>query len=447
MLTREDDGEVALWIVASPRMSSLAPVLAALGSAGGARELGRVADLASANARGATVIVDADALHADDWLDLRRFLESSEAARIVLLGDDASRREVRALLRREHARWMSWPPDLEDLRALVASAAGAGAPLARSAPAAATPSRSPAGDVPSRPAGDAGSKDAPRDVRPRDPRAGELEEIERILGASHAPDAVPPPADPKIAEAVELDEPLPRESAPAVSIRIAEAGDAFRHQVADLADIAQRIEIGLQQVRDAQSEDDAAPRATDALDRASRDVARLGQFARTLGYLVAPPGPGGQTFDLAELLELFLSEIRTSGPDAPRCLLRSNGALAVRSDRQLLTQAFDALFGLARSSAGRGEIVRVQARRDDEAGDARALVSIDFPSGRLSQLSPEEIVSPYALRAVYPEIGANALSAAVRIFEGQGGRCALAPQLRGRMEWRVSLPLASDAGA
>jgi hypothetical protein len=438
MHTREDDAQPALWVVATSRTSPLAAVLAALGSAAPVRELERASDLAPAGDARATVIVDADGTAADDWLALRRWLAESRFARLVLIGDDASRRDVRALLRHDRVRWMSWPPDLEDLRALGDTGSGArasAAPISRAA--------SPAPSAPDARA------DEPRTSGARDARAGEMEEIERILAASHTAD-VAAPATPPAAEPAERDDAASSEPSRAVSIRIGDAPDAFRHQVADLADIAQRIEIGLQQLRDAQSEPDmsgvagggADDPASDALEHAARDVARLAQFARTLGYLVAPPGPGTQTFDLAELLELFLSEIRTSGPDAPRCLLRSNGALAVRSDRQLLTQAFDALFCLARNSAGRGEIVRVQARRDDDAG-GRAVISIDFPAGRLGQMAPEEIVAPYALRTVYPELGANALSAAVRIIEGQGGRCALARELRGRMEWSVWLPLAS----
>jgi hypothetical protein len=449
MRTREDPDQAALWIGPSARMGALTSVLSALGSPAAARGLERVADLP----RGATatVIVDADAMQPDDWLDLRRFLAGSESARLVLLGDDASRRDVRALLRHEHARWMSWPPDLDDLRALAAAAG-----IASRADATAAPHAHPfaAGsdlafgaderlrDPHREPARAAHEPDSVRDAR-----AGEIEEIERILGTAQG-FAVEPAAQAREPEdRAGRGHSASREPASAVAIRSAESPDAFRHQVADLADIAQRLELGVQRLRDAHAQDDAGPRATDALDHTARDVARLVQFARTLGYLVAPPGPGEQTFDLAELLELFLSEIRTAGPDAPRCLLRSNGALAVRSDRQLLTQAFDALFCLARNSAGRGEIVRVQARRDDDDGAARALVSIDFPAGRLSPMSPEAIVAPYGLRAVYPELGANALSAAMRIIEGQGGSCALAPQLRGRMEWSVSLPLATVASA
>jgi hypothetical protein len=478
---------LALWIGPGARLAELRPFLAAalaldapvLGVAEGADiprgnrehndlaigagdlavdagDLSRLADL-STNA--AIVLVDADELGVADCADLERFLARSDASRVLLVGEDPARRGVRALLRTERARWIPWPPDVEDLRAIAdlrtengASRRGAIA-IERS-----DPSRtrirshsSPAADIhPDRRAGDIGNVGA----RAANNLMREIEEIERVLGADSADDDAP------LARA-SFESDLPAEDATKIVARstpnhagAAPASDAesagsrtadataFRAQVADLADIAQRIELSLEGARaepHAESNGEATP-----LESVAREVARLVQFARTLGYLVAPPARGAQRFDLTEMLEVFLSEIRSSGSDAPRCLLRSNGPLPVLSDRRLLSQAFDALFFLARSASTRGEILRVQALRDDDASPPAARVTIDFPTGELADLAPAEIVSPYGVRRVFPELGPNALSAAARIIEGQGGRCRLEPQHRTRLEWRVSLPLAPE---
>lgn len=220
----------------------------------------------------------------------------------------------------------------------------------------------------------------------------------------------------------------------------------FRDQVADLADMAQRIELDLAGLRDGVLDsglDDAA--LEPALEHLTQDVARLLQFTRTLGYLVAPPPSGNQSFDLGELVELFVSTAPAKG-DGPRFLLRKDGPARVTSDRQLLSQALDAFFFVARSSARPGEVVRVHLRLAGEAanapGSAMTELGIEFPSGALAGLDPARIVEPYALRRTFPELGANALLAASGIVRGQGGEVELARVGEGHLEWRVRLPLA-----
>lgn len=219
----------------------------------------------------------------------------------------------------------------------------------------------------------------------------------------------------------------------------------FRDQVADLADMAQRIELDLAGVRDGVLDsgiDDAA--LEPALEHLTQDVARLLQFTRTLGYLVAPPPSGSQSFDLGELVELFVSTAPAKG-DGPRFLLRKDGPARVTSDRQLLSQALDAFFFVARSSARPGEVVRVHLRLAAEASKATEL-GIEFPAGPLAGLDPARIVEPYALRRTFPELGANALLAASGIVRGQGGEVELARVGESHLEWRLRLPLA-DARA
>jgi len=209
----------------------------------------------------------------------------------------------------------------------------------------------------------------------------------------------------------------------------------FRDQVADLADIAQRIEGGLATARDAGS---IPGTQGDALEG---DVARLVQFTRTLSYLSAPPPRGDQVFDLSELIETLVDALPRKGPQSPRWLVRSNGPLRVRSDREILLQAFDALLFVAEKCSSRGEIVRVQATVVEGSEPPRVRVAIEFPQGKLAGVDPARVVEPYGLRRILPDLGPNALSAAAGILAGQGGRLELRPG-RERLSWIVELPLA-----
>ncbi|MFN0008295.1 MAG: hypothetical protein ACKVXR_10330, partial [Planctomycetota bacterium] len=209
----------------------------------------------------------------------------------------------------------------------------------------------------------------------------------------------------------------------------------FRDQVADLADIAQKIEGGVATARDEGALEGAKAEALEG------DVARLVQFTRTLSYLSAPPPRGEQVFDLSELIDTLVDALPRKGPQAPRWLVRSNGPLSVRSDREILLQAFDALLFVADKCSSRGENVRVQATAVDGVAP-RVRVSIDFPEGKLAGLDPAQVVEPYGLRRILPDLGPNALSAAAGILAGQGGRLDLR-RGRGRMTWLVELPLAS----
>lgn len=519
MGTAADSEESVLWIGPGQKLGQLAPLLAALPARGGLRALAEIADLGGANPPSGALLIEADVLRAEDLLDLERFLARVPTARLILIGEDPGRRGVRALLRGDRVRWMAWPPDLEDMRALAAPRGRGRIPAAREEPArerrTASSSRadtdtddpefppelpatrpSPVRASAARLATTPAAADEERKplgepplARPRlaSPISAEIAEIERVLGAlspmgseisrrttrtgedlslaahlaTHAaephassrPHAELPPleAEERGLSSTSRGEPEGSASSahvmqPARAGRADSPPESFRAQVADLADIAQRIEFSLQGLREAHEESSPPSSTSSEVETVGREVARLVQFARTLGYLVSPPGPGVQRFELTEMLEVFLSEIRSGGPDAPRCLLRSNGPLLVRSDRQLLSQAFDALFFLARSAAARGEIVRVQARRDEDSEPPTARISIDFPAGRLLEVPTEAIVEPYRLRRILPDLGPNALSAAVRIIEGQGGQCRLEPQSRGRLEWTVTLPLAGTDG-
>jgi hypothetical protein len=166
------------------------------------------------------------------------------------------------------------------------------------------------------------------------------------------------------------------------------------------------------------------------------------QFTRTLSYLSSPPPRGDQAFDLSELIDTLVDTLPRKGPQSPRWLVRSNGPLRVRSDREILLQAFDALLFVAEKCSDKGEIVRIQATSAADGESPRARVAIEFPEGRLAGLDPARVVEPYGVRRLLPDLGPNALSAAAGILAGQGGRLELRPG-RGRMTWVVELPLAS----
>jgi len=220
----------------------------------------------------------------------------------------------------------------------------------------------------------------------------------------------------------------------------------YKAQIADLADIAQRLELSLLRLRET-GEDDERPLGEN-LATLDGDVSRLVQFTRTMGYLASPPDPGAQLIDLSTLLEEFLGGFASTDDDAPRFLYRGEAGARVRSDKVLLLQAFDALLSVARACAGGGEIVRaVTQRRDGIGTDGDVEVEITFPAGPLIEIEIEDIQVPYGLRRVLPHIGPNALAAARGIFVGQGGGLDLLEPRPGQLRWIVALPAASELPA
>ena len=71
-------------------------------------------------------------------------------------------------------------------------------------------------------------------------------------------------------------------------------------------------------------------------------------------------------------------------------------------------------------------------------------MALDFPSGPLEGVPEGDIVPPYSLTDLFPELGPNALAAAAGIVAGQGGHLSLANRARGRMTWRLRLPPAGS---
>jgi len=200
----------------------------------------------------------------------------------------------------------------------------------------------------------------------------------------------------------------------------------YKSQVADLADIAQRVDLALNVLREQHQDADLDGELVDALndpiERLGHDALRLVQFSRTLGYLAAPPSQGKETLRLDTLLQETLTGLADSGPQRARYMFRAEGALEVRSDKGLLIQVLDALLILAGSAAGPGGEVRASAHAvSGEQGQALAELRIAFPAGLLSDVPAAEVLEPYGLRGILPGLGPNALAAASRIVEGQGG--------------------------
>ncbi len=209
----------------------------------------------------------------------------------------------------------------------------------------------------------------------------------------------------------------------------------YKGQVADLNDLAQRLHLDLFAL-----EEDESLHGHSIAIALREDVARLSQFARTLGFLAAPPAPGHQTFSLATLVQEQLGMLSGLGPDAPRFLFRSGGDALVRSDKILLVSALDAVLQVAGQCAGaHPETVRVECRLEGYF----ASVSIGFKPGPIADFTPEEVFEPYALRTCLEDIGPNALSAARSIMRSQGGDLCLQVADGHAFRFDLSLPQAT----
>ncbi|MCP5023294.1 MAG: hypothetical protein GY930_16180 [bacterium] len=209
----------------------------------------------------------------------------------------------------------------------------------------------------------------------------------------------------------------------------------YKGQVADLNDLAQRLHLDLFAL-----EEDESLHGHSIAIALREDVARLSQFARTLGFLAAPPAPGHQTFSLATMVQEQLGMLSGLGPDAPRFLFRSGDDALVRSDKILLVSALDAVLQVAGQCAGaHPETVRVECQLEGHS----ASVSIGFRPGPIADFTPEEVFEPYALRACLEDIGPNALSAARSIMRSQGGDLSLQVADWDAFRFELSLPQAT----
>jgi signal transduction histidine kinase len=202
----------------------------------------------------------------------------------------------------------------------------------------------------------------------------------------------------------------------------------FKDQVADLADLVQTIYASTTALQ----ADGESPGPTGL----HTDALRLVQFTRTLGYLASPPPRGEAEIDLSKLSEELLRSAGAAA-DAPRFMMRTDEPLSVRANKELLVQALDAIIVLARLCAGPEGEVRLTGKRTNAQ---TVSLTLAFPSGPLDGLRPDQIIVPYALRATLPDMGKNALRAAARIVEGQGGTLELSEAGTSRLCFTLTLP-------
>jgi hypothetical protein len=269
---------------------------------------------------------------------------------------------------------------------------------------------------------------------PNDPFGALLRDVE--AHEIDAPTTLPDVAESTLERLCETTS-APENSAPP-GVDAAPAGTVpasyFKQQVADLADIALRIELSLEMARERALQEDDRP----ALDDLELEVQRLAQFTRTLGYLSAPPVGGRTRIALGRMVEEMLAE---AGNDehSPRYLWRSDGLLHVRCDKTLMHHALEAVLYLVHHCAGSAGTVRVEGREGTQ--DERVELSLRFPPGPLAGLDPGKAVVPYALRTMLPELGPNALAAAAGILRGHGGDLTLSTA-GPEWIWRMRLPRA-----
>jgi hypothetical protein len=130
---------LSIAAVPFPGHADLVAVLAALAPKAQARALGDLDQITELPVTSGRLIVDADHLATEDIGWVRRILAARPGWTVVCTGRDAGARNARSLMAFEGARWLGWPPSLEDLRALAAppraSALAASAPSASAEPA------------------------------------------------------------------------------------------------------------------------------------------------------------------------------------------------------------------------------------------------------------------------------------------------------------------------
>lgn len=316
-------------------------------------EVADLAELLAPRRAAGRLVLDGDLLPEEDLGFVRRFLAAHPRWSLLLVGADAGRRTARTVLSWARTGWLAWPPDLDQLEALVR---------------------------------------APQELLPRAAAPAEVR--------SEAPRA----ADPRLGE-----------------------------QLLELSELARGCERDMRELREAAGGED------DRLTRVSSRMGRLRREARALSYLTAPPRAGDTPVDLGALLEDELAELTLRDRTAARFLYRGDEGLEVRADREALTFALESLLLLARGACGPEDVVRVQLSAP-EADGGPAEIGVDFPRGRLADVSLEHLDQPGALLDLVPELGASDLASTRAVLEAHGATLDLASGPDGAIEASLRLP-------
>jgi len=129
---REEElaGPLGLLVSKGARPRELGAVLQALARVRAARDdalelqtFGDVEELLGRKSGGGLAMLEYEAVPAEDIGFVRRFLERNPSWHAYVLGDDAQDPRARGLLALPRTRWLAWPPDLDQLGALLSEAA------------------------------------------------------------------------------------------------------------------------------------------------------------------------------------------------------------------------------------------------------------------------------------------------------------------------------------
>ncbi|MCZ6598577.1 MAG: hypothetical protein O7B99_13120 [Planctomycetota bacterium] len=148
--------EQSLLIGTGRRLEELGAVLGALasvhfkGDAPVAEGLADLADLMEGRTGPGTLLLDSEEVPTEDIGFVRRFLERQPDWQLVLVGEDSRDGKAQRLLSFRGARWITWPPDLEQVKALLLAHPREGETATRPAPAARDPELVPRAAAPAR---------------------------------------------------------------------------------------------------------------------------------------------------------------------------------------------------------------------------------------------------------------------------------------------------------
>ena len=426
------------------RLASLEPILRALGAA----SVDRLEDLGALlgpQDEGQRVLVDLQSLPTEDAGILSRWLQRNPGCILELVGGDPTRAIAQSLTLRANAHWNPWPLDTERLamwaRGEYQESMGTDTPLApplQTERAKASRQEDPELRAIEKILGSMSNDEGSEALTPFDTETNPVVAPATKQSASQHLDPAPSPAPGHGAFGAGLDSETDPSPEPFVDPKTpqlitTELPSWYRDQVADLADMAQRLDLGLRQTLEASEEAES----DNALRGLSEDIMRLGQFTRTIGYLAAPPGPDGSTVDLSNLAQDFLSSLAHEEDGGPRYLFRAAPDAVVRAEKGLLVLAIDAVLAVASLASGSNGEVKVGVSTEGPT----ATLEVTFPAGPLARLDAPRWLEPYALHRLLPGVGPNAIPAAAAILTGQGGELTMAFDGDERT-FRVTLPCA-----